>query len=173
MKGKSLSTLRGRNFIANTKFIKQLQKVKFMIISSVLQPQQQELTSACAGGYCFGDGSKLSQIRSGLRGLSGDMFASAGAIGGAGAPGGTSSGGTSSGCAPCPTGCRTETRKTVYHARPQRTSSTDVEVKVSRKIVKCEDVSGVPKIACDQSAVNGLSGLNGCSSCSGSHSDRM
>lgn len=139
-----------------------------MIISSVLQPQQQELTAACTGGYCFGDGSKLSQIRSGLRGLSGDMFASAGAIGGASAPGGTSSG-----CAPCPTGCRTETRKTVYHARPQRTSASDVEVKVSRKIVKCEDVSGVPKIACDQSAVNGLSGLNGCSSCSGSHLDRM
>ncbi|MBK9249348.1 MAG: hypothetical protein IPM69_14855 [Ignavibacteria bacterium] len=139
-----------------------------MVISSVLQPQQQELTSACKGGYCFGGGLKLSQIRSGLRGLSGDMFLGAGAIAGGGTPGATASG-----CAPCPTGCRTEIRKEVYHARQQRISPSDVAVKVSRKIVKCEDVGGVPKIACEQNAINGLRGLHGCSSCSGNHSDRM
>ncbi|MFN8359297.1 MAG: hypothetical protein U0264_05220 [Candidatus Kapaibacterium sp.] len=73
-------------------------------------------------------------------------------------------------CAPCPTGCRTETRKLVYYARPTRSSPSDVAIKVARKIVKCEDVSGVPKIACDQS---GLNGLSGCNSCSGNYSNRM
>lgn len=53
-------------------------------------------------------------------------------------------------CFPCPTSCRTVQTRTVYYARPTRTSPTDVEIKVSRKKITCSTDSTIPKVDCAQ-----------------------
>lgn len=83
-------------------------------------------------------------------------------LGGGTAPGSIQGSSPGASCAPCPTGCRTEKRTEVYYARPQRISDSDVQVKVARKVVKCEEVNSTPTIDCNQTSVNGLSGCGSC-----------
>ncbi|MBK9249349.1 MAG: hypothetical protein IPM69_14860 [Ignavibacteria bacterium] len=58
-------------------------------------------------------------------------------------------------CLPCPTNCKTETLNTVYYARKQRTTESDIIVKFSRKFTRC-DGALTPRVDCDVSKKFGL-----------------
>ncbi len=53
-------------------------------------------------------------------------------------------------CPKCPTNCKKQEQKTMYYARANKTSESDIPIVMNRKIIKCENTASMPQQACSQ-----------------------